>query len=220
MDMEGVLIDMNVRVNAERLRQLRIQRGWTQNKLAKVAKVGPRTVQRAEATGRCSLDTLARLAQALGVSIDELIVHHNRREENAQERHQPGTILPRLETANEVLGIVGSAKTYEFDYDQLHTQDEVDLVGGFLQLIQDYGELWNDLQAGQRVQATFDVQKELNNLHESGFWVFGSLVRKKVRSRAFDQVITDIWPVAVIHIARENNPAIVKGHMPTFYRQS
>src|SRR4030042_5263873 len=60
--------------------------------------------------------------------------------------------LFRLTTGKEVLDTVSNAMAYAFDHDELNSQEEVDLIGGFLQSAQDWGEFCEDLEAGGRVQ--------------------------------------------------------------------
>lgn len=50
--------------NAEKIRKLRLQRGWTQEQLATVAGTTTRTVQRMESGKLSSLETLKAVASA------------------------------------------------------------------------------------------------------------------------------------------------------------
>lgn len=59
-------------ISAEKLIALRKERGWSQEKLAAIAGVSERTIQRAEAEGACSLDTKMAFATAFQVSPSEL----------------------------------------------------------------------------------------------------------------------------------------------------
>lgn len=59
-------------ISTEKLIALRKERGWSQEKLAAIAGVSERTIQRAEGEGACSLDTKMALASALEVSPSEL----------------------------------------------------------------------------------------------------------------------------------------------------
>ena len=61
-------------VTRQRLRSLRLARGWSLDELAKRAHIGPSTISRIE-TGhrRIALDQLVTLARALGTSVDELL---------------------------------------------------------------------------------------------------------------------------------------------------
>lgn len=62
----------NLTTPGARIRAGRIARGWTQEQLAEAADVGVQVVKRAEQGGRLYADTLARLADALGCTMDWL----------------------------------------------------------------------------------------------------------------------------------------------------
>jgi transcriptional regulator with XRE-family HTH domain len=64
---------MKVIIRQEVLRGLRVSNGWTQEKLAEVANVHPRTIQRIEAKGDASMRSLDALATALGVESTSLM---------------------------------------------------------------------------------------------------------------------------------------------------
>lgn len=59
-------------MNETRIVELRRERGWTQEKLAEECGVGIRTIQRLEAGRDASLETLALVAEALGVPVRDL----------------------------------------------------------------------------------------------------------------------------------------------------
>lgn len=52
-------------VNAEKVRSMRLERGWTQDQFAELCAVSVRTIQRIEKTGVASLDTSNALAAVL-----------------------------------------------------------------------------------------------------------------------------------------------------------
>ncbi len=67
--------DMEPRLNPDgaKIRALRIQRGWTQEQLAEIAGISPRTVQRAESAGCAAFETLRALAGAFEKDFDQLL---------------------------------------------------------------------------------------------------------------------------------------------------
>ena len=62
-----------MKTDPQRLKQLREQRGWSQEQLAEIAGLSTRTVQRVEARGAASLETRMALAVALGVQAAEWV---------------------------------------------------------------------------------------------------------------------------------------------------
>jgi DNA-binding XRE family transcriptional regulator len=63
---------MNVKVNGQLIRELRIRQSYSQEKLAEVIGVNLRTIQRIETTGVASLSTRGALSKAFGVRPEDL----------------------------------------------------------------------------------------------------------------------------------------------------
>jgi transcriptional regulator with XRE-family HTH domain len=57
---------------AQRIIELRKQRGWSQEHLAERANIDARNLRRIEAEGNARVWTLAHLAQGLGVAMEDL----------------------------------------------------------------------------------------------------------------------------------------------------
>lgn len=55
-----------------RIRQLRLEKGWSQEQLASIAGLSTRTVQRLENGEQASLETLSAIAAALELRIGDL----------------------------------------------------------------------------------------------------------------------------------------------------
>jgi hypothetical protein len=116
--------------------------------------------------------------------------------------------LFRLTTGKEVLDLVTNAMGYSFDHEELKSQEEVDLVGGFLQVVQDWGELSDDLETSDRVQTAFSLTESLRKLEESGFFVFGG---REVRIlEGGNQPEPSNWPIAILRVLRRENKEIIK----------
>jgi transcriptional regulator with XRE-family HTH domain len=63
---------MDMSVNRDLVRQLRLNKSWSQEELAEKAGVSPRTVQRVETEGVASLQSCRAIATALGVEPADL----------------------------------------------------------------------------------------------------------------------------------------------------
>lgn len=55
-----------------RIRQLRLEKGWSQEQLATIAGLSTRTVQRIENGEQASLETLTAIAAAMGLQVSDL----------------------------------------------------------------------------------------------------------------------------------------------------
>jgi hypothetical protein len=118
------------------------------------------------------------------------------------------SFLSRLTTGKEILDLVSNAMSYSFDHDELKSQQEVDLVGGFLQVVQDWGEISGNMEAGDRVQTAYDLTTSLRELEENGFVAFGArevqILEGGVQSEPSN------WPIAILRVLRRDNEEILK----------
>ncbi len=67
------MVDETVKIDGKRIRQLREARGWSQEHLASICGLSPRTVQRLETEGNASLESRMAVASALGVAAEYLL---------------------------------------------------------------------------------------------------------------------------------------------------
>jgi DNA-binding HxlR family transcriptional regulator len=116
--------------------------------------------------------------------------------------------LFRLNTGKEVLDIVSNAMAYAFDHDELCSQEEVDLVSGFLQLAQDWGDLSGELEAGERIRTACSLTESLKELERAGFFIFGGREVQVLEGGA--QPKPSDWPVAILCVLRKENTEIMR----------
>lgn len=65
---------MDLKIDAELIRNTRKQRAWSQEHLAEVANLGRRTIQRIEQNGAASFESAQAIASALELNVSQLIV--------------------------------------------------------------------------------------------------------------------------------------------------
>lgn len=72
--LESLHMDYNMAQSGERIQQLRIQHGYTQEEFAKVLNIDRSSLSRIESGRRgCSLDLLVQLSATFGVTLDYLV---------------------------------------------------------------------------------------------------------------------------------------------------
>jgi hypothetical protein len=118
------------------------------------------------------------------------------------------TALRYLGTAKELLGVAASAEESSLDYEPVETEDELDLVAGFLQLVHDYAEMWDDYEPASRIRATFELDRELKALREQGWLIFGARTRGKLRG-GMSRGDAD-WNTAYLRLVRAGSRDIVR----------
>jgi hypothetical protein len=89
-------------------------------------------------------------------------------------KEKTASILTRLGTGKEVLNLIEGSDASSFDHDELETQQEVEIVGGFLEVVQDWGDIGSELGPGRRVEIAFRLSQEIKELEDLGFFVFGA----------------------------------------------
>lgn len=83
-------MQVDMKIDAGKIRAAREARGWSQDHLAQVAGLGVRTVQRVESDGSASKETLLCLSAALQLALEDLQVTPAARRSSAMD-HVPAT---------------------------------------------------------------------------------------------------------------------------------
>jgi hypothetical protein len=123
--------------------------------------------------------------------------------EPTQDQPRP-TFLDRAASGGQVMAVAGGAYAYWLSYDDPQNGEEVKLLGSFVQNIHDWGAMWSELEPRQRMEGEFQLTAEMKTLDAAGFSVFVGTKRYKLRNDKFQ----DVWPVAIVYVARAGNPAI------------
>jgi hypothetical protein len=124
--------------------------------------------------------------------------------------------LSRLTSGKQILDLVAGTYAYSMNHDDLQTQEEVDLVGGFLQTVQDWGDLSSDLEVGARVEAAFSLTQLLNKIEDAGFFVFGG--REVQVMEGGIQAEPSNWPISIFIVLRKTNDQIIPVDFGTLHR--
>lgn len=116
------------------------------------------------------------------------------------------SFLVRVSTGKEIMDLVSDAMAYAFDHDELRSQKEVDVVGSFLQMAQDWGDIGSDLEAGGRVQTAYELGESLQAVEGAGFSVFGGREVQIMEGGPLEEPRD--WPIAIMRVVRKDNPSI------------
>jgi len=115
------------------------------------------------------------------------------------------SFLQRLSTGREVQNIVCGACASSTDYDELETQEEVELVGRFFSWVQDLDVLNLDSDLALSVQTGFELTGMITELEEAGFFVFGAREIQLLDGGVGEPAN---FPVAIFRVLRKTNPEI------------
>jgi len=92
------------------------------------------------------------------------------------------TVMPQLTTGREVVDVVTSCHfSYSFN-DDPNNDMEIDLVGGFIQELRDWCDIWDDIEVPEQMRTTTHISEMVGKLKGLGWTVYGSKLkgRKKI----------------------------------------
>lgn len=117
------------------------------------------------------------------------------------------SLLAPMNSGAELLSLVsGCHGSYQTHSDDL-TDDEVELVGGFLQSMKDWVDAASDLEPLDRLRSAKSLNEELEELKHHGFHVFAARERQRLEGGIGAPSDFFVFHVAV---ARQNDPSIVR----------
>jgi hypothetical protein len=114
-------------------------------------------------------------------------------------------ILSRIRSGKELVKIAGNAHFYKFDYDEPATEEEAELISGFLEDVVDCCEDLESRSAGAAVHLAFWFNSRIEELEQHGFKVFGGRERQRMNVGG----LVDTWDIATLTVIRANNPMII-----------
>jgi len=114
--------------------------------------------------------------------------------------------LPRILTGQDLIHTIGKGLVFEFHKPEDLEDWEYELIGTFLELCSEWGEILSDLPIKGRFDAERALNKELKELESARFYVFGANISKSVPEQGF----VDPVDVSVLSIVRQNDPQIIR----------
>ena len=93
---------------------------------------------------------------------------------------------------------------FQFFNDTTADREQSEMVADFVQHAQDLGDLWSDLEAGERVRQVFNISEALTGVLRSGWSVYVGRAKRRVNV-ASTSMILDVAVVAVV----QGSPAAV-----------
>lgn len=203
------------RICGPKVRALREQRGWTQEQLSKVSGYALRSIQRAEAGEAVSPRMIKDLATVFqvepGVLLEEAPLDEATKK-RVQAMAAKIIFLNRFTKGRELLEFLGSSHAYLFSHDEPKDAEEADRIGGFFQNLQDWGEVWSEVEQGDRVTHGFAMTTTLAEMAEQGLWVVAG--RKTYGVTVAGGKEATKLSTAIVSVVRSTNPMLVLGDDP------
>ncbi len=115
--------------------------------------------------------------------------------------------LGRITTGKQLVDLISGTYALSMDHDELRTEEEVDLVGGFFQELRDWIDIIDEMEPIDRVKGAYDLTRLIHEVEQSGFFVFGGREIQILEGGVSD--VPSNWPVALIRILRNDNDEII-----------
>jgi transcriptional regulator with XRE-family HTH domain len=169
---------MTMNISGDNVRRLRFERGWTQEHLASLTGRSVRTIQRVEKTGICDLETRSALAAVFQIDVAQLDGDKKIEQVRQEEEREP-LYYSRLRSGREIVDVFDGTHMYRFSNESPRCEDDTEYMSWVVSQIHDYFEIWDDIEPGSRVKATYEFGVMLREMEEKGLRLFG--VRTKRR---------------------------------------
>ena len=101
-------------------------------------------------------------------------------------------IAPRIRAGKDLLSLVIGADASSFIYDEPENEEELALISQFIQRLQDWGDFGWEIEVSARIQAAFQLSRDIAEIEQKGLGVFGLLI--------FDEI--ECLSVAMVKLAR------------------
>lgn len=125
----------------------------------------------------------------------------------AQEKNEEPKFLSRITSGKDLFNIINEAYGYRTDYDDLKNEEELNLIGGFIQSLVDYGDISSMVEPYDKIKIGLELQKLIDELDAKGYYIFGE---RSLEPMFLNHPKSEKWSVATIIVKKKENPEIIK----------
>lgn len=169
---------MSLKISNQIVRRLRTERGWTQEQLADLCGCSLKTIQRVEKSGLCSMETRSALASVFEIDLKQL--DGEEKIQQAKKSNDDGLFFyHRLITGKQVVEVFDGTYAYRYSNEDARNQEDAGYIAEVVQTINDWSEIWHELEPGSKIKATYDIGELIVELEENGMLLFGLRTKTK-----------------------------------------
>jgi hypothetical protein len=122
------------------------------------------------------------------------------------ERESGVTTLHLIESGRDLMAFAGGAHSCELVTPEFVDVGEADIVGGFVQLVHDWAEIWPEIPVSDRLRTEVDLTNELADLRAHGFIAYATRRTDKLAGGLHDPAA---WEAFVLAIYRVDDPIVL-----------
>jgi hypothetical protein len=114
--------------------------------------------------------------------------------------------LPVITSGKDLFNLASNCHGSYQDYSDDLSEDEVEIVGGFLQNLQEWIDLSGDLEPIDKVRATKSIDDDIKQLNSNGFIVFADIENQRIEGGVSSPSNFKVLHVSII---RKGDPSII-----------
>lgn len=115
-------------------------------------------------------------------------------------------LLSRIITGKDLMGVLGGVCFHLLTHDEPENEEELESLSRFAQEVQDWIDVWNEIESGERVRAGFGLSQRIRDLEHLGFCVFALPAKQTVKFDKRDE----FWSSGILAIVRNSNAGITE----------
>lgn len=116
--------------------------------------------------------------------------------------------LPVINSGKEMFSLAAGAYAFYNDYSDNLTDEELDLVSGFIQNVKDWAELAQEMEPIQKINASRDLDKEIKELRQLNIFTFAAVEKQKIVGGIGGEIP---FPVLHLSVSKANDSNVVTG---------
>lgn len=115
--------------------------------------------------------------------------------------------LMRVQDGKHLFHLMQDCCAIEYDYDNKIVKENIPLISMFLQNVQDYIDIYSELDISSIFNAQSELDKNLTELSNSGIWVFADRENRIITGGKGNP---DNFPVIILHILNNDDEQIIR----------
>lgn len=124
------------------------------------------------------------------------------------------TVMPRLTTGREVIDVVTGCHFFYSFNDEPNNDAEINLVGGFIQGLRDWCDIWDDIDIPGQMRTTVHISEMVDELKTLGWSVYGSRMKGKKKIAGIESEW--IWHAIAVVRGEPEEVVFVDGRILVF----
>lgn len=191
---------------AKFVKKARQERAWTQSRLALIAGVTLRTIQRLEKDGAASFETLLGIAGAFEIDVKELSSISSSKDKEMPVLQKKVHLMPRLASGKGLTDVVLGSDQFQFEHDEDNDPRSIAAMKGILKLLQQDVVRLYDADPIKRLDVESELSQEIQGLEKFGYYLFG--IKREI-PRINKKEKTQI-SMCTIYMSHSRSPKIVR----------